>query len=48
MSKVKLSSLDTRAPKELDKQATKEATGKILEELDELQNLLFAEGKHFI
>lgn len=48
MSKVKLSSLDTRAPKELDKQATKEATGKILEELDELQNLLFAEGKHSV
>ena len=48
MSKYKLSSLDTRAPKDLDKQATKEATAKILEELDELQNLLFAEGKHSV
>jgi PPK2 family polyphosphate:nucleotide phosphotransferase len=48
MSKIKLSSLDTRAPKNLDKQTTKEATAKILEELDELQNLLFAEGKHSV
>lgn len=48
MSKYKLSSLDTRAPKDLDKQTTKEETGKILEELDELQNLLFAESKHSI
>jgi PPK2 family polyphosphate:nucleotide phosphotransferase len=48
MSKYKLSSLDTRAPKNLDKQTTKEATAKILEELDELQNLLFAEGKHSV
>ncbi|HRG25615.1 MAG TPA: polyphosphate kinase [Chitinophagaceae bacterium] len=48
MSKVKLSSLDTRAPKDLDKQDTKAATEKILVELDELQNLLYAEGKHSI
>lgn len=48
MSKYKLSSLDTRAPKNLDKQTTKEATAKILEELDELQNLLFAESKHSV
>ena len=48
MSKVKLSSLDTRAPKDLDKQDTKAATEKILVELDELQNLLYAEGKHSV
>ena len=48
MSKIKLSSLDTRAPKDLDKQDTKAATEKILVELDELQNLLFAEGKHSV
>jgi PPK2 family polyphosphate:nucleotide phosphotransferase len=43
-----LSNIPTRAPKEFDKQATKEETLKILGELDELQNLLFAEGKHAI
>ncbi|MBN8689127.1 MAG: polyphosphate kinase [Chitinophagales bacterium] len=48
MSKIKLSALDTRAPKDLDKTATKEKTASYLEELDELQNLLFAEGKHSI
>jgi len=48
MSKNLLSQTDTRAPKNLDKQATKEATAKVLEELDELQNLLFAEGKHSV
>lgn len=48
MSKIKLSALDTRAPKDLDKTATKEKTAGYLEELDELQNLLFAEGKHSI
>lgn len=48
MSKIKLSALDTRASKDLDKTATKEKTAGYLEELDELQNLLFAEGKHSI
>jgi PPK2 family polyphosphate:nucleotide phosphotransferase len=48
MSKVKLSGIDTRAPKDLDKKEMKEKTDKILEELDELQNLLFAESKHSI
>ena len=48
MSKIKLSQVDTRAPKELDKKETKEQTLAILEELDELQNLLFAESKHSV
>lgn len=48
MSSVKLSTLDTRAPKDLDKKEIKEKTEKILAELDELQNLLYAEGKHSI
>jgi PPK2 family polyphosphate:nucleotide phosphotransferase len=48
MSKIKLSQVETRAPKELNKQETKEQTLTILEELDELQNLLFAEGKHSV
>lgn len=48
MGKIKLADISTRAPKDLDKQATKEKTAKILEELDELQNLLFAESKHSV
>jgi PPK2 family polyphosphate:nucleotide phosphotransferase len=48
MEKIKISELSTRAPKDWDKQATKEKTAAIIEELDELQNLLFAEGKHSV
>jgi PPK2 family polyphosphate:nucleotide phosphotransferase len=48
MSSTKLSKIDTRAPKELDKKETKEKTIALLQELDELQNLLYAEGKHSI
>ena len=46
MSRIKLKDISTRAPKELEKNATKEQTQKILADLDDLQNLLFAEGKH--
>jgi PPK2 family polyphosphate:nucleotide phosphotransferase len=48
MEKIKLKDISTRAPKDWDKTATKEKTAKIIEELSELQNLLFAEGKHAI
>jgi PPK2 family polyphosphate:nucleotide phosphotransferase len=48
MGTIKLSDISTRAPKELDKKETKEKTEKILMELDDLQNLLFAEGKHSV
>lgn len=48
MSHIKLSDIDTRAPKDLDKKTIKEKTAAMLVELDELQNLLFAEGKHSI
>jgi PPK2 family polyphosphate:nucleotide phosphotransferase len=48
MTKINLSAVSTRAPKEIDKQATKEKTIKMLAELDELQNLLFAESKHSV
>jgi PPK2 family polyphosphate:nucleotide phosphotransferase len=48
MSNIKLSEISTRAPKDMDKVATKEKTEKIITELDELQNLLFAEGKHSV
>ena len=42
MSKIKLSAISTAAPKKLDKEKIKEETRQILEELDELQNLLYA------
>jgi PPK2 family polyphosphate:nucleotide phosphotransferase len=43
-----LSSISTRAPKDLDKKILKEETTKLVEELDELQNLLYAERKHSV
>lgn len=46
MGKIKLSEISTRAPKDLDKEKTKKKTQEILDELDDLQNLLYAEGKH--
>jgi PPK2 family polyphosphate:nucleotide phosphotransferase len=46
MGKIKLGTTDTRAPKEWDKQETKNSLVDILAELDELQNLLYAESKH--
>ena len=46
MDKIILKDIDTRAPKDLDKEKTKKQTAKMLEELDELQNLLYAESKH--
>lgn len=44
--KTKLADIDTRAPKDFDKTDIKGSTPAILEELDALQNLLYAEGKH--
>lgn len=48
MDKIKLDDIDTKAPKSFDKDDTKDKLEKILEELDELQNLLYAENKHAI
>ena len=48
MSHINLKEISTRAPKELDKKEIKDKTDKILQELDELQNLLFAEAKHSV
>jgi PPK2 family polyphosphate:nucleotide phosphotransferase len=48
MEKIKLSEISTRAPKEYDKTETKEKLQKLLDDLDELQNLLYAENKHAI
>lgn len=46
MAKVKLKDIDTRAPKQLDKEKTKKNTADILAKLDEFQNLLYAESQH--
>ena len=46
MPETKLSSIDTRAPKVYGKEKTKEDFIKLKFELEELQNLLYAEGKH--
>ena len=43
-----LTQIDTKAPKELDKKEIKEQTQKLLKQLDELQYLLYAEGKHSV
>jgi PPK2 family polyphosphate:nucleotide phosphotransferase len=48
MAAIRLKDISTRAPKDLDKEETKAKTAGILEKLDELQNLLFAESKHAV
>jgi PPK2 family polyphosphate:nucleotide phosphotransferase len=44
----KLDDISTRAPEEFDKKETKSQTEKLQQELDDLQNLLYAEGKHSV
>jgi len=48
MGKIKLKDISTRAPDDWDKQETREKLAGILQELDELQNLLYAESKHSV
>jgi PPK2 family polyphosphate:nucleotide phosphotransferase len=48
MDKIRLDKIDTRAPSKLDKQKTEKTITRILEELNELQNLLYAENKHAV
>ena len=43
-----LDKISTRAPKDLDKQQTKDETLGLLKEINELQNVLYAEGKHSV
>jgi PPK2 family polyphosphate:nucleotide phosphotransferase len=44
----RLAPLSTKAPKDIDKRVIKEQTEALLNELSELQNLLYAEGKHAV
>jgi PPK2 family polyphosphate:nucleotide phosphotransferase len=46
MGKIRLKDIDTRAPKGMHKEETKEELATILQDLDDLQNLLYAESKH--
>jgi PPK2 family polyphosphate:nucleotide phosphotransferase len=48
MSRISLSDISTEGPKKISKEQTKAETQEILSELDELQNLLYAEHKHAI
>ena len=43
-----LDKISTRAPKDLDKQQTKDETLGLLKEINELQNVLYAEGTHSV
>lgn len=46
MGKIKLEAIPTRAPNDIEKEATKKRLETLLEELDELQNLLYAQDRH--
>ena len=48
MAGIRLKEINTRAPQDFDKERTKKKMEEILNDLDELQNLLFAEGKYSI
>jgi PPK2 family polyphosphate:nucleotide phosphotransferase len=48
MKHMKLNEISTTAPKHFDKEKTKEKINKLVDELDELQNLLYAESKHSV
>jgi PPK2 family polyphosphate:nucleotide phosphotransferase len=46
MGNIKLKNIETMAPEKFDKEKTKKHLEVLLEELDELQNLLYAESRH--
>lgn len=48
MAEIKLDNYSTRAPEHLDKADIKDELKDIVEELDELQNMLYAESKHSV
>lgn len=48
MAIIHLHKISTKAPKGLNKEKIKAKTASIIEKLDELQNLLFAEAKHAV
>ena len=48
MAKINLKEISTRAPEKFNKQETKEKIAEMLVELDQLQNLLYAQSKYSI
>lgn len=48
MARIELEHISTRAPHDFDKKDTKNKMKEVLEELNEMQNLLFAENKHSV
>src|SRR4051794_25019860 len=48
MANIKLDKIDTRAPKDVDKDATKAKLPDIYKQLDELQNVLYAQSKYAV
>ncbi len=48
MPAIHLDKISTKAPKKHDKEKIKAKTVQLIEELDDLQNLLYAESKHAI
>lgn len=46
--RIRLADISTRAPKSLDKDATKAKTAALIMQLDELQNLLYASAEHAV
>ena len=48
MAVIHLHKISTRAPKGLNKEKTKAKTAKLIDELNELQNLLYAESMHSV
>ena len=48
MTKIRLKDIDTNPPKDIAKEDAKKKLTKILGELDELQNLLYAENRHSV
>lgn len=48
MSNIKLAKISTRAPKNLKKDKVKATTAKLLAELNELQNVLYAQSKYSV
>ena len=48
MARLSLKDIDTKAPDSLDKEQIKSETLTIISELDELQNLLYAQSKYSV
>jgi len=48
MADIRLNKIDTRAPAKPDKEKIKAKLPAILQELNELQNILYAQGKHAV